>query len=53
VDASYLELHSSHGHDGFLADAHRLAPPVREFLNKAEVMPVARTVVGVGSNAHD
>jgi homoserine O-acetyltransferase len=25
VDASYAELESSHGHDGFLADAERLA----------------------------
>jgi homoserine O-acetyltransferase len=29
VDASYRDLVSSHGHDGFLADADRLAPIVK------------------------
>ena len=32
VDASYRELVSSHGHDGFLADAELLAPIVRAYL---------------------
>lgn len=29
ADATYAELESSHGHDGFLADAEQLAPIVR------------------------
>ena len=32
VDASYRELASSHGHDGFLADAELLAPLVNPHL---------------------
>jgi homoserine O-acetyltransferase len=34
VDATYLELVSSHGHDGFLADAALLAPLVRRHLEE-------------------
>jgi homoserine O-acetyltransferase len=34
VDASYAELASSHGHDGFLADAEHLAPIVRAHMDE-------------------
>ena len=37
VDARYAELDSAHGHDGFLADAHQLAPLLTPFL--AEELP--------------
>jgi len=33
VDACYQELESSHGHDGFLAEAHLLAPLIRPHLS--------------------
>jgi homoserine O-acetyltransferase len=33
ADATYAELESSHGHDGFLADAERLAPIIRAHLD--------------------
>lgn len=32
VNAAYAELESTHGHDGFLADAHRLAQIIRPHL---------------------
>jgi homoserine O-acetyltransferase len=38
VDATYRELVSSHGHDGFLADAARLAAIVAGHLDEAEVL---------------
>jgi len=34
VNASYAELASSHGHDGFLADADQLAPIIRRELEE-------------------
>ena len=37
VAASYRELVSSHGHDGFLADAGRLAPIVRAQLEEKQL----------------
>jgi len=37
VDANYRELVSAHGHDGFLADAERLAPIVKAQLDKKEL----------------
>ena len=36
VAANYRELVSSHGHDGFLADAERLAPIVKAQLDKEQ-----------------
>lgn len=36
VDCRYEELHTSHGHDGFLADAHLLAPLLRAALEDEE-----------------
>jgi homoserine O-acetyltransferase/O-succinyltransferase len=41
VDANYIELESSHGHDGFLADAGVLAPLVGSALDEQETMAVA------------
>jgi homoserine O-acetyltransferase len=38
VDATYRELASSHGHDGFLADAARLAAIVAGHLDEAAVL---------------
>jgi homoserine O-acetyltransferase len=34
ADAVYAELQSSHGHDGFLADAESLVPVINEHLNR-------------------
>lgn len=34
ADASYVELQSSHGHDGFLADAAALVPVINEYLER-------------------
>ncbi|HKQ53474.1 MAG TPA: homoserine O-acetyltransferase [Pyrinomonadaceae bacterium] len=34
ADATYAELQSSHGHDGFLADAAALVPVINEHLDK-------------------
>jgi len=34
ADATYAELESSHGHDGFLADAEQLAPIVRAHMDE-------------------
>jgi homoserine O-acetyltransferase len=34
VDVRYVELQSSHGHDGFLADGHLLYPLVTEALGE-------------------
>ncbi|HUQ33379.1 MAG TPA: homoserine O-acetyltransferase [Pyrinomonadaceae bacterium] len=42
VDATYRELVSSHGHDGFLADAARLAAIVAGYLDEAEVLSGTR-----------
>ncbi len=42
VDASYQELVSSHGHDGFLADADRLAPIVKAQLEKKQYAALAQ-----------
>ena len=36
VEASYAELDSSHGHDGFLAEAAQLAPVIEAFLEEEE-----------------
>jgi homoserine O-acetyltransferase len=38
VDATYRELVSSHGHDGFLADAARLAAIVAGYLDNAALL---------------
>ncbi len=39
--SDYLELGSTHGHDGFLADFHLLAPILREHLSeKVQPLPV-------------
>lgn len=39
--SDYVELDSAHGHDGFLADFHLLAPLLREHLtNKFQPLPV-------------
>jgi homoserine O-acetyltransferase len=43
VDASYAELVSSHGHDGFLADAELLVPIVREHLEERRSSIVAQS----------
>ncbi len=40
VDATYAELVSSHGHDGFLADAAALAPIVEAHLEEKEPSPL-------------
>ncbi|MEJ7617242.1 MAG: homoserine O-acetyltransferase [Pyrinomonadaceae bacterium] len=37
VDVDYHELQSSHGHDGFLADADRLAPLLADAFNEETV----------------
>lgn len=34
ADAVYAELQSSHGHDGFLADAEALVPHINEHMNR-------------------
>jgi homoserine O-acetyltransferase len=39
VDARYAELDSAHGHDGFLADAHQLAPLLTPFLAEEPLSP--------------
>jgi homoserine O-acetyltransferase len=39
VDARYVELDSAHGHDGFLADAHHLAPLIAPFLDEEPSAP--------------
>jgi homoserine O-acetyltransferase len=38
--SEYVELDSAHGHDGFLADFHLLAPILREHL-PAKIQPLA------------
>lgn len=46
--AEYVELQSDHGHDGFLADFHLLAPILREHLtDRIKPLPV-RPAVGQG-----
>jgi len=37
VEATYAELDSSHGHDGFLADAGQLAPIIKAHLQEEEL----------------
>ena len=44
VDASYRELNSSHGHDGFLADAELLLPIVKLHLDEKQHFPLASAV---------
>jgi homoserine O-acetyltransferase/O-succinyltransferase len=41
VEASYRELNSSHGHDGFLADAELLVPIVKLHLNERRYSALA------------
>jgi homoserine O-acetyltransferase len=43
VDATYMELVSSHGHDGFLADAHRLSLLVRSYLDDSVLAGTTRS----------
>lgn len=43
AEASYVELVSSHGHDGFLADAHLLAPIVRPYFAETQSSRQAQT----------
>ncbi len=52
AEAEYAELHSTHGHDGFLAEPDAFAPIVRNFLNLTDerVMPIA---TGADAGAHD
>ena len=45
VDVSYAELDSSHGHDGFLADAESLTPIVREHLDERRSLVLAQAIV--------
>lgn len=40
VNVSYAELESSHGHDGFLADADALAPIIESHLDQKESSPL-------------
>ena len=42
ADAAYAELQSSHGHDGFLADAAALVPVINEHLEKSAGTRVSR-----------
>jgi homoserine O-acetyltransferase/O-succinyltransferase len=42
VNASYAELASSHGHDGFLADAESLSPIIKSHLEERHSAPVAQ-----------
>jgi homoserine O-acetyltransferase len=46
VDASYAELASSHGHDGFLADAELLAPIIRAHLDEKQPAALAQSASG-------
>lgn len=43
----YVELDSAHGHDGFLADFHLLAPILREHLSDLPLLPRASRCGGV------
>jgi len=43
VNANYAELTSSHGHDGFLAEAAQLAPIIKSHLEEEQL-----TLVGAG-----
>src|SRR5438128_11507353 len=43
VEANYAELDSSHGHDGFLAEAAQLAPIIKSHLEEEQP-----TLVGAG-----
>jgi len=51
ADAKYAELRSSHGHDGFLADANLLAPLIRRFLSVSRNTRRLFRVAGVGACA--
>jgi homoserine O-acetyltransferase len=46
VDATYRELDSSHGHDGFLADAQRLAQLVRSYADDSVLSGAIQDKVG-------
>lgn len=43
VACHYAELASTHGHDGFLADAHLLAPLLRAAFNEKDAPGIARS----------
>ena len=50
--SEYVELESAHGHDGFLADFHLLAPILREHLApRFQPRPLSRGVVQVNGGA--
>jgi homoserine O-acetyltransferase len=44
VDVRYVEQSSTHGHDGFLADSHQLAPVLTELLHENGAARQAETV---------